>query len=144
MKHMYELGKGKYGEEAITTLVAAMTDPLYTGMVIVIAGYPKDMDIMLNRNAGLKSQFKRFIDFPDWEADDGVTFLKAKADKEEITLDNAAEYVLRKFFLELKTLDGFGNGRDAVRVWEELLQYRAQRVFHYPEEARTITAKMQK
>ncbi|CAI5725442.1 unnamed protein product [Peronospora destructor] len=136
----YELGKGHFGEEAMTTLVAAMTDPSYTGMVIVIAGYPKDMDIMLNRNAGLKSRFKRFIDFPDWEANDGVAFLKAKAQTEGITLDNGTEFVLQKIFLELKRLDGFGNGRDAVRVWEELLQCRAQRVFDLPEEVRTITA----
>ncbi|CAI5738664.1 unnamed protein product [Peronospora destructor] len=130
----YELGKGHFGEEAMTTLVAAMTDPSYTGMVIVIAGYPKDMDIMLNRNAGLKSRFKRFIDFPDWEANDGVAFLKAKAQTEGITLENGTE------FLELKRLDGFGNGRDTVRVSEELLQCRAQRVFDLPEEVRTITA----
>ncbi|KAG3238364.1 hypothetical protein PI124_g16669 [Phytophthora idaei] len=52
----YELGKGMHGEEAMTTLVAAMTDPSYAGMVIVIEGYAKDMDVMLNRNAGLKSR----------------------------------------------------------------------------------------
>ncbi|RMX65665.1 hypothetical protein KXD40_008073 [Peronospora effusa] len=136
----YELGKGQYGEEAMTTLVAAMTDPSYNGMVIVIAGYPKDMDIMLNRNAGLKSRFKRFIDFPDWKANDGVAFLKAKAQKEGFMLENGTEFVLQKIFLALKRLDGFGNGRDAVRVWEELLQCRAQRVFDLPEEVRTITA----
>ncbi|ETP10987.1 hypothetical protein F441_13483 [Phytophthora nicotianae CJ01A1] len=136
----YELGKGMYGEEAMTTLVAAMTDPSYAGMVIVIAGYPKDMDVMLNRNAGLKSRFTRFIDFPDWEAEDGVAFLQAKADKEDITLGHGADSVLQQIFVELKKLDGFGNGRDAVRVWKELLQCRAQRVYDEVEEVRTITA----
>ncbi|KAI8896071.1 hypothetical protein BC833DRAFT_599019, partial [Globomyces pollinis-pini] len=53
----YELGKGIYGEEAMTTLLAAMTDPEYKGMVIIIAGYPHDIDTMLNRNVGLKSRF---------------------------------------------------------------------------------------
>ncbi|KAG6968336.1 hypothetical protein JG687_00003807 [Phytophthora cactorum] len=137
----YELGKGMYGEEAMTTLVAAMTDPSYAGMVIVIAGYPKDMDVMLNRNAGLKSRFTRFIDFPDWEAEDGVAFLQAKAEKEEIEWGHGAEGILYQTFVELKKLDGFGNGRDAVRVWKELLQCRAQRVFDSPEEIRTITGK---
>ncbi|KAG2966306.1 hypothetical protein PC118_g19266 [Phytophthora cactorum] len=76
----YELGKGMYGEEA-------RTNPSYAGMVIVIAGYAKDMDVMLN---------------------------------------------------QLERLDGFGNGRDAGRVWKELLQCHAQRVFDSPEEVRTI------
>ncbi|KAG3210598.1 hypothetical protein PC129_g18404 [Phytophthora cactorum] len=37
--------------------------------------------------------------------------------------------------LELERLDGFGNGRDAGRVWKELLQCHAQRVFDSPEES---------
>ncbi|KAG6592606.1 Serine/threonine-protein kinase mph1 [Phytophthora cinnamomi] len=137
----YELGKGHFGEEAMTTLVAAMTDPSYSGMVIVIAGYPKDMDIMLNRNAGLKSRFTRFIDFPDWEPEDGVAFLRSKTEKEKMKMESSAELALQQTFAALKVLDGFGNGRDGVRVWKELLQCRAQRVFDSPEEVRTITAK---
>ncbi|KAJ1555715.1 hypothetical protein HK405_014185 [Cladochytrium tenue] len=34
----YELGKGQFGQEAMTALVAAMTDPAYNGMVAIIAG----------------------------------------------------------------------------------------------------------
>ena len=51
----YELGKGIYGEEAMTTILAAMTDPEYK-LVIIIAGYPNDMEEMLARNVGLKSR----------------------------------------------------------------------------------------
>ncbi|RLN36908.1 hypothetical protein BBO99_00005556 [Phytophthora kernoviae] len=137
----YDLGKGHFGEEAMTTLVAAMTDPAYVGMVIVIAGYPADMNIMLNRNAGLKSRFTRFVDFPDWEAEDGVAFLHTKATKEDIKLETEVEQVLHLAFIELKRLDGFGNGRDAVRMWKELLQCRAERIFDVSEEVRTITLK---
>ncbi|KAG2882898.1 hypothetical protein PC114_g20807 [Phytophthora cactorum] len=79
----YELGKGMYGEEA-------RTNPSYAGMVIVIAGYAKDMDVMLN---------------------------------------------------QLERLDGFGNGRDAGRVWKELLQCHAQRVFDSPEEKTRVKKK---
>jgi len=37
----YTLGQGQFGSEACDTLVAAMTDPQYAGLVVVIAGYPK-------------------------------------------------------------------------------------------------------
>lgn len=80
----YELGKGAFGEEAMTTLVAAMTDPSYVGMVLIIAGHPKDMDQMLDRNVGLQSRFTRFIDFPDWEAQDAVAFVSQKAENFEV------------------------------------------------------------
>ena len=52
----YELGKGTFGEEALTTVLAAMTDPDYK-LVIIIAGYPEDMENMLARNVGLKSRY---------------------------------------------------------------------------------------
>ncbi|TDH66050.1 hypothetical protein CCR75_007122 [Bremia lactucae] len=136
----YELGKGQYGEEAMTTLVAAMTDPKYMGLVLVIAGYPKDMDVMLNRNAGLKSRFTRFINFPDWEAEDGVAFLQGKADSDEMKLGRGSKEILYQLFMKLKKLKGFGNGRDADHVWKELLQSRAQRVFNASEDVRCITA----
>ncbi|KAF1772518.1 P-loop containing nucleoside triphosphate hydrolase [Phytophthora cactorum] len=106
----YELGKGMYGEEA-------RTNPSYAGMVIVIAGYAKDMDVMLNRNA----------------AEDGVAFLQVKAEQEKMKLDGRVE--------RLERLDGFGNGRDAGRVWKELLQCHAQRVFDSPEEKTRVKKK---
>ncbi|KAE8993509.1 hypothetical protein PR001_g20653, partial [Phytophthora rubi] len=135
----YELGKGMYGEEAMTTLVAAMTDPSYAGMVVIVAGYPKDMDQMLDRNVGLKSRFNRFIDFPDWEAQDAVVFVSEKAESENFEVESEAVLSLQHTFVELKKLGNFGNGRDAVRMWKELLQRRSQRVVDEPEEERTIT-----
>ncbi|KAI9917923.1 hypothetical protein PsorP6_013026 [Peronosclerospora sorghi] len=89
-----------------------MTDPMYVGMVIVIAGYWKDVDQMLDQNVGLKNRFRRFIDFEDCE----------------------------KTIVELKKLSNFVNGRDTVWMLKELLQYRAQRVVKEPEEERKITA----
>ncbi|KAG6951539.1 hypothetical protein JG687_00013543 [Phytophthora cactorum] len=71
------------------------------------------MDHMLDCNAGLKSRFTRFIDFPDWEAQDAVVFLSEQAESD----------TLRS---KLKKLSNFGNGRDAVRVWKELLRLTKQ------------------
>ncbi|KAG2789625.1 hypothetical protein PC129_g18405 [Phytophthora cactorum] len=42
------------------------------------------MDHMLDRNAGLKSRFTRFIDFPDWEAQDAVVFLSEQAESDTL------------------------------------------------------------
>ena len=52
-----------------------MTDPQYKGMSIIIAGYPKDMEMMLAKNVGLKSRFTRFFDFVDWNGDDCADYL---------------------------------------------------------------------
>ncbi|KAI9916665.1 hypothetical protein PsorP6_017909 [Peronosclerospora sorghi] len=44
-----------------------------------------------------------------------------------------------RHFVVLKKLSNFGNGHDAVWMWKQLFQCRAQRVVKEPEEERTIT-----
>ncbi|KAI9909858.1 hypothetical protein PsorP6_010628 [Peronosclerospora sorghi] len=102
-----ELGKGHFGQEAMTTLVAAMTDPMYVGIVIVITWYRKDMDQMLDRNVGLKSRFRSFIDFEDWEAQDAVVFLSEKTEAESFEVESETVVVLKKTFVELRKLSYF-------------------------------------
>lgn len=75
----YTVGQEMFGSEACDTLVAAMTDPQYAGLVVVIAGYPKDIDDMLARNAGLKSRFTHTLEFPDWEINDCVEYFLERA-----------------------------------------------------------------
>src|SRR3546814_11935832 len=58
----YKLGEGVYGEEALVTILEAMTSPEYKGLVIIIAGYEKEIETMLARNVGLKSRFTQFFD----------------------------------------------------------------------------------
>ncbi|TMW56633.1 hypothetical protein Poli38472_006643 [Pythium oligandrum] len=135
----YELGKGHYGEEAMTSLVAAMTDPRYVGMVVIIAGYPADLDEMLNRNAGLKSRFTRFLDFRDWETHDCLEFITGRSNRAEYRLMQDTVDCLRRMFEKLRSFPGFGNGRDVDKVWKSLLECRAQRVLGKPELERLIT-----
>ncbi len=51
------MGKGQYGVEAMNTLVAAMTSPVYKGTVIIIAGYSQDIKEMLERNTGVIQKY---------------------------------------------------------------------------------------
>ena len=68
-----------------------MTDPQYKGMTIIIAGYPKDMEMMLSKNVGLKSRFQRFFDFPDWTGSDCSKFTSSLAKKDNYQLSAEVE-----------------------------------------------------
>lgn len=126
----YEMGKGAYGEEVLTTLVAGMTNPLYKGTVVIIAGYPHDLEVMLSRNVGLKSRFTRFFDFTDWQVEDCVPCLQGKLEaKGYKILDPGAHLALYELFTRLITLPGFGNGRDVESALHSLLECQAERVF---------------
>jgi replication-associated recombination protein RarA len=111
-----------YGDEAITTVLEAMTDPEYKGMVIIIAGYRNEMDTMLNSNPGLKSRFNRFLDFLDWTEDNCVRFFTDLAAKNNYCVPNDLAAVLSQGFSELKKYRGWGNGRDVNQIWNEALK----------------------
>ena len=73
--------RGSFAEEAMNTLVGAMEEDRHKGRtVVVLAGYPKEMeDMFTTANPGLASRFKQRIDFPDWDASDAVEYLKRRS-----------------------------------------------------------------
>ncbi|KAJ3187506.1 hypothetical protein HDU85_006800 [Gaertneriomyces sp. JEL0708] len=134
----YTLGQGAFGSEALTALVAAMTNPKYKGTVIIIAGYPTDIDMMLAQNAGLKSRFNRYIDFEDWSTSDAVSLFSDRAKTDNYLLDDEVIRVLQDGLSQLRQLPGWGNGRDVNQLWEQTLSIRASRVVSQRELEKSI------
>eukprot|EP00956_Cyclotella_meneghiniana_P042881 scaffold249342_cov62-Cyclotella_meneghiniana.AAC.2 len=124
----YTLGQGQFGSEACDSLVAAMTNPEYAGVVVVIAGYPKDIDDMLRSNAGLKSRFTHTISFPDWDPSDCVNCFTDRAQSKGFKLPDNSALTLGSGFKKLATLDGFGNARDVDAIWKAASRYRSDRI----------------
>lgn len=124
----YTLGQGMFGSEACDTLVAAMTNPEYSGVVVVIAGYPKDIDDMLRSNAGLKSRFTHTMVFPDWDSRDCVECFINRAHSAGYVLPEEVSRILQSGFEKLKSLDGFGNARDVDATWKAATRHRADRI----------------
>ncbi|MFZ4437614.1 MAG: AAA family ATPase [Syntrophales bacterium] len=59
----------RYGQEAVATLVEAMTD-LNGRFIVVIAGYQKDIDRFLKENQGLNSRFSERLHIEDYQPDE--------------------------------------------------------------------------
>merc|ERR1719261_315658 len=58
-----------FGKEALDTLMK-LTEDYRDDLVVILAGYPADMQQLLARNPGLKSRFPQEINFPDYTADE--------------------------------------------------------------------------
>jgi len=130
---------GQYGQEAIDTLVAAMTSPDYADVLIVIAGYPMEIDGMFQKNPGLKSRFSHFFCFPDWSAEDCVNFFTKCASLENFAkLDDSILETITAGCRELIGFDGWANGRDVKRLWDESKSNRAERLDGHPEGDKVI------
>ena len=86
---------GDYGQEAISTLLKRMEDDR-DRLVVIIAGYPKEMQRFIDSNPGLKSRFNRYINFPDYTAEELYRIYLMYAKKNEYTLNQEAGVYLRE------------------------------------------------
>lgn len=62
-----QTGKGDFGQEALDTLVEAMTRNVGS-FAVVLAGYPDEMETLLSANPGLRSRFgQNIVHIPDYQ-----------------------------------------------------------------------------
>jgi SpoVK/Ycf46/Vps4 family AAA+-type ATPase len=125
-----ERGNGQdYGQEAISTLLKRMEDDR-DKLVVIIAGYPKEMQRFIDSNPGLQSRFNRYIDFPDYTGMELVDIFKMYMKKNQYTLaEDAEEFLKEQFEYAVEHKDrNFGNARFARNVFEKSIQQQANRL----------------
>lgn len=98
-----------------------MTKPKFSGkMIIILAGYEKDMNTLLTKNEGLNSRFADEINFPALSPKDSLLVLQNALEKENISIDGLKDITNHQPFLELiselSKLPAWGNARDMITL----------------------------
>ena len=121
--------KEDFGREAIATLLKRMEDDR-DRLIVVLAGYTDEMAQFIASNPGLKSRFSRFIEFPDYSADELMEIFLSFAKKNQYVCTNGARRALRKRLeQEVSSRDkDFGNARFARNLFERVIEHQAQRL----------------
>lgn len=123
----YSLFRGTqndFGSEAVDTLVEEMTKH-GENLVVILAGYPKEMERLLESNPGLKSRFKKFFHFPDYNVEEIIAIMGLFAERYSYQLDEKAIEFLKE---ELTEHPPKGNGRFAENIIHEAIQQQALRL----------------
>ncbi|MBR1717148.1 MAG: DUF4236 domain-containing protein [Paludibacteraceae bacterium] len=118
-----------FGKEAIATLLKRMEDNR-DRLIVILAGYTKNMKDFIDSNPGLQSRFNRYIEFPDYSADELLQIFEANMKKYEYRFgEGAREYLQQYFENEVAHKDAnFGNGRLVRNVFEKSLERQANRL----------------
>ncbi|MGW1004770.1 right-handed parallel beta-helix repeat-containing protein [Streptomyces sp. NPDC002520] len=116
-----------FGQEAIDTLVKLMEDHR-DEVVVIVAGYSKEMQAFLSANPGLASRFTRSIEFINYTVDELVTIVENMCVSHGYQLAPAAREALALHFTRMPRDASFGNGRAARKVFEEMVDRQAFRL----------------
>ncbi|MBK0865941.1 MAG: right-handed parallel beta-helix repeat-containing protein [Saccharopolyspora sp.] len=116
-----------FGKEAIDTLVKLMEDHR-DDVVVIAAGYSKEMEDFLRANPGMESRFSRTIEFANYSPDELVTIVETQCRKHDYQLDAEAVQALLDYFEAIPKDGTFGNGRTARKVFEDMTGRQASRL----------------
>jgi SpoVK/Ycf46/Vps4 family AAA+-type ATPase len=118
--------KGDFGKEVIDTLVDEMTKH-NDNLVVVLAGYPKEMEQLLDSNPGLRSRFKKFFTFPDYSSEELLRIMDSHAKRYHYEITDGAKVLINQ---AMATKIIKGNGRFATNVVDEMIQSQALRLMN--------------
>ena len=133
----YSLYRGEqdsFGLEAIDTLVKGMEDHR-DELVVILAGYSREMAAFLTANSGLASRFPNKIEFPDYTADELLQITRILAKNKGYRLDDGCTGPLRDYYARWQAADArtAGNGRLARNTLEKAIFRQSRRLVSDPD-----------
>ena len=135
--------KEDYGSEAIATLLKRMEDDR-DRLVVIVAGYTKEMEDFINANPGLQSRFNRYIHFTDYSAEELYDIFCLQMKKNEYTISDSASQRLKTLLVDAvahKEKD-FGNARFVRNLFEKVIENQANRLAQEQDPTKELLAEL--
>ncbi|MDY0396441.1 stage V sporulation protein K [Virgibacillus halophilus] len=128
----YSLARGgekDFGKEAIDTLVKHMEDE-HNDFVLILAGYPYEMERFLTLNPGLESRFPFILDFPNYSVNQLMQIARQMTSERDYQLTKEAQWSLRSYLQHQvsRRTANFANARFIRNVMEHAIRNHAVRL----------------
>lgn len=116
-------------------------------LVLIFAGYSKDMEAFVEHNSGLNSRIPDTIRFDDFTSDELLTILKRKINEkfgDKMKIEAHPDDVDESRYLRIvadrlsrgRGIRGFGNARSVENMLQRISRRQIQRLDSLPEEIR--------
>ena len=113
-----------YNDEAIATLIKAMEDNR-DNLVVIFAGYTKEMGDFINSNSGIASRIGYTLNFKDYTEDELLEIFKGMVNKAGFKITNEALYKARNIIKDHLNDKNFGNARFVRNMYEKTVTEHA-------------------
>lgn len=110
------------GREIVGSLITRMTEDAGK-FVLIMAGYPKDMDAFVDKaNPGFRRRFRAFLHIDDYTADELYQIFKFKSAKRNYILTSEADRLVRLKIEQMFNTKGdlFGNAGEVDKLLTEI------------------------
>ncbi len=116
-----------FGQETVDEIVAQMENNRDSVMVI-LAGYEREMDEFLRKNSGLSSRIRNKINFPDYSVADMAQIFKKFCNGRNMHLEDESDKLIYRL-LDIKSKQpDFGNARGVRNLFDEVLESQNDRI----------------
>ena len=125
-----DIGSGNdFGHEAIETLLKQMEDHR-DDLIVIVAGYSKQMQRFITSNPGLESRFNRYFEFDDYNGEELYSIFRIMCLNNEYVLTEDANDYAREHFNELYDMreENFSNARHVRNFFENTVSVHSDRV----------------
>ena len=110
-----------FRNDCINTLIQEMENNR-DKLIVIMAGYPREMDDLLNSNPGLRSRIFKIIEFEDYTDDEMLEILEKMCKENDCILSVSAKEKAAKKIKSLRYEEGFGNGRSVRNMYMQIMQ----------------------
>ena len=107
-----------YNDEAIATLIKGMED-FRDDLVVILAGYTKEMQAFLDSNSGIVSRIGYTLTFKDYTVDQLIEIFKSFISKAGFKITDGALNKARSIIEENIDTKNFGNARFVRNLYEK-------------------------
>ena len=116
-----------YNDEAIATLIQAMEN-YRDKLVVIFAGYTKEMQDFLNSNSGITSRIGYTLEFDDYTTIELIQIFENMAKKSGFKVEDSAIEYLKTIVDDNRNMKNFGNARFIRNIYEKTIVSHASRV----------------
>ena len=116
-----------YNGEAIATLIQAMEN-YRDKLVVIFAGYTKEMEKFLDSNPGISSRIGYTLEFADYTVDELIEIFLGMTNKAGFTVTDEAIKYLKEIIEKYHNMKNFGNARFIRNIYEKTIIKHASNV----------------